>query len=83
MSGDVDLSNVAELRARIETHAAEVEGDVVVDCRELRFIDSIGISALLTEQGRLRQSNRTLRLTNVAPGIKRVLDVAGVLDVLS
>ncbi len=82
LAGDVDISNVPELRDRIQDHAAATAGDVVLDCSGLRFIDSIGISALLTEQGRLRQQGRTLRLTDVGPGIKRVLDVAGVLDVL-
>src|SRR5437773_2565005 len=62
LSGELDLATVDELRGRL----AAVEGDgaptVVLDLRELDFLDSTGIGELLAAQRRLRAAGRRLVL---------------------
>jgi anti-anti-sigma factor len=55
---------------------------IVVDCRELTFIDSYGLRALLSTQRNLESEGRRLRVANLSPSIRRTFDVTGVTGVL-
>lgn len=49
-----------------------------VDCRDLEYIDSVGIGTLLSWQSLCRQMNKSMALENCDPSIMRVLRLAGV-----
>jgi anti-anti-sigma factor len=79
LSGEIDLSNAAELeRAIVEVVPNTVRG-LVLDLSGLTYIDSSGIRLLLSLAGRLRWRGQDLALA--APGGSRcrlVLSMAGV-----
>ncbi len=51
--------------------------NVVVDLSGLSFMDSSGISALVTARNHLAQAGNELLLTRPAPIVKRALEVVG------
>ncbi len=79
LRGELDISNTDELHDVL----AGVTGDLVVDCAELGFLDSTGISAFVADRRRRDEAGCTIRLVNIAPNIKRVLEVSGVLEDLT
>ncbi len=76
LAGEIDISNVADLRERI-AGATELEGDVIVDCLGLTFIDSSGIGAIALAAGRLREGGRALRMVNMSAPVGRVVRISG------
>lgn len=62
---DVFLSGVGDIAGR---------GDVVLDLRDLQFIDSTGVRALLLLADRLHDDD-VLILQNAGPAVRRVFDL--------
>jgi anti-anti-sigma factor len=80
---DLDLEGTARVRSRI---ARLIEGGarhIVVDLAGCEFIDSVGLSLLLTTRERLYGSAGSLVVTNVTSSVRRTLDTAGVSGVLA
>jgi anti-sigma B factor antagonist len=76
--GELDLGTAPELEAVL----ASQSGPVVVDLRELSFIDLTGLRLLLEADARSRQDGMNLRFI---PGriVQRLLDVAELPDRLA
>ena len=58
ISGDLDVSCVAELRQALETLVAERSGGLVVDLSEVSFIDSLSIASMVAARRRLGDERR-------------------------
>jgi anti-anti-sigma factor len=73
--GELDLDTAQELEAVLATQS----GPVVVDLRELSFIDLTGLRLLLAADARSRQDGMNLRFI---PGrvVRRLLEVAELPD---
>ncbi len=77
------MSAAEALLVRTTELAAAQEGDLVLDLAEVTFIDSAGMRALLIVRENLTTDGRALRLANVTPEVKRLLDLVGLTGVLS
>ena len=77
-SGELDLGTASDLEAVLATQS----GPVVVDLRELRFIDLAGLRALLEADARSRQDGMNLRFIP-GPMVRRLLSVAELPDRLA
>jgi anti-anti-sigma factor len=73
--GELDLSSVPTLTDALDE--LETEGAVVLDLRELTFIDSSGIHAIFT-QALAREGK--LVLANPSAEVVRTLEIMGITD---
>ena len=62
LAGEVDTYTVPDVRAAFETVSLTPGGTVVVDLREVTFIDSSGLGAVIGLYHRARAAGATLRL---------------------
>ena len=62
VTGEVTFSNVAELTRRLETALREGARNLVVDLTDVTFIDSSGLSALLSASGKAQERGGALAL---------------------
>ena len=77
-SGEVDAATVGDLNAALEEAVTAHERHVVVDGREISFIDSTGVSALVAGQRRLNRGRRRLALACPSESpLGRALQVSG------
>jgi anti-anti-sigma factor len=83
LEGEIDMSAAEALLVRTGELAAAHEGDVVLDLEKVTFIDSAGMRALLIARENLTAAGRALRLVNVTPEVRRLLDLVGLTGVLS
>lgn len=82
VSGEVDLTVSARLRAAILESLGDGIGTVVVDLDGVTFLDSTGIAAIVAGRNAALARNAALRLANPRARVRRSLEVTGVLDVL-
>ena len=78
LRGEFDLAGydaVTQELAQVEASDAQ---NVIVDLRELEFIDSSGISALVEAQLRFRDSGKRLEFLCGPGSVQRVLQMTGV-----
>lgn len=81
LAGELDLANSATLESEIEAALAEGEAVVVVDMRELEFIDSTGIALFVAVLGRDDAERPRVRFVpSASAAVNRVLDLTGLSD---
>jgi stage II sporulation protein AA (anti-sigma F factor antagonist) len=72
--GELDLATSAEFEAVLERVADQ---HVIVDLRELSFMGSTGIAALLRSIERVGRAGGTIELVPGRPGVQRVFELTG------
>jgi anti-anti-sigma factor len=74
LRGELDLAAAAMLRARVE--AAAIRG-LIIDLREVTFIDSSALRELLNARQELQRHGSRLVLSGVPASVRRLLDMTG------
>jgi anti-anti-sigma factor len=83
VSGELDLASGPALEnelARVSASGAEL---VVLDLRELQFMDSTGLSILVKANQRAVEEGRRFGLVRGSPQVQRLLDLTGVAERLT
>ena len=74
--GELDLSGAAVLEAELERLAAEPElGTVVLDMRELEFMDSSGLRLIVVADMQAREAGRRFALVRGSDTVHRVFEI--------
>jgi anti-sigma B factor antagonist len=80
-SGELDLASGPELEAELErVKASEL---IIVDLRQLEFIDSTGLSVLVKANQQAQEAGRRFALVNGGSQIQRLLSLTGIADRLT
>ena len=74
LRGELDIGTVTELRQYVDEVAAHESLRLVIDLRELTFIDSTGIGLLVSANRSLRER---LSVVGVQPPVQHVFDLSG------
>lgn len=82
LSGELDLLTAPKLAARLDEAVRQREGDVVVDLSEVEFVDSAGLHALLNGQRRLIRLSRRLSVICGPGPVRRVFELARLVETL-
>lgn len=77
--GELDLAGSPELRQALVEASGRRGSDVTVDAVSLTFLDSTGISVLVSACKRIRAEGGTFRMINVSGVVRRVLEISGLL----
>jgi anti-sigma B factor antagonist len=82
--GQVRLSGRLDAAEAERTHAelGQVDGPLTVDCSELTYISSAGISVLMEIHKRLTKAGQAFILTGMTPRVRNVFRYAGLDRVL-
>jgi anti-sigma B factor antagonist len=80
VSGELDLASSPALDEELERVAEGGAAVVVVDLRELEFMDSTGLSVLVRAHQRAEEQGRHLGLVNGSQQVKRLLTLTGVAE---
>ena len=83
LHGELDMSTAPKLRDELLRLSSDGAIDVTVDMSELDFVDSTGLSVLITGLKRLRERGGDLALRSPKPGTRRVLEITGLTEVFS
>lgn len=83
LRGELDLATAGQLRDELARLASDGAQVVTVDMSELAFIDSTGLSVLITGLKHLRQRGGDMTLRSPTPSTRRVLEITGLTEVFS
>jgi anti-anti-sigma factor len=82
LGGELDLLTAVQFSARVDEIVRRGSGDVVVDLRGLRFIDSAGLHILLNAQRRLIRGGRRLSVWCGPGPVARAIQLARLSETL-
>jgi anti-sigma B factor antagonist len=80
LEGEIDLAAAPEAERRIAEAEARKPALLVVDLREVTFMDSSGLRVLLTAHRRAEQAGRGFALVKGGQAVGRLLEVTGLSD---
>lgn len=76
--GELDLATSPELEQQLQ-HVWDTGAEsLVIDLRELEFMDSTGLSIIVKAHQRLSEEGRQLSLVRGSQQVQRLLDLTGV-----
>lgn len=78
--GELDLASGPELEQTLEQLAEPPTELLVIDLREVEFMDSTGLSIIVKAHQRFTESGRRLALVKGTPQVQRLLDLTGVAE---
>ncbi|MFC8920661.1 STAS domain-containing protein [Streptomyces sp. NPDC057116] len=83
--GDLDYDSGEEILhlVRQALGAHKEAHELVLDCRELRLVDSMGLSVLLQVHRDASEGGRRCHLEAVGPSLERLLRITGTFDHLT
>lgn len=83
LSGELDLASSPALEDELGRVAQSDARLVVVDLRNLEFMDSTGLSVLVRAHQRAEENGRRLGLVNGSQQVQRLLSLTGVAERLT
>lgn len=82
LRGEHDIATVSALAATLSQAVAADSADVVVDLREVEFMDASTIGVIVGARNLLAAQSRALTVRSPSVCAQRVLDVCGLTDLL-
>lgn len=82
VEGEVDAGNGSELQGMLDRAFDSSPGVVIVDMSGLRFIDSVGLSVLVTARNRGASEDIGFEVHDVPDACRRVFEITNLVDVL-
>jgi anti-sigma B factor antagonist len=79
IAGELDMASAPELEALISQLASH-PGEIVLDLKGLTFMDSTGVRLILRMLELCRENGCGFSLRSLTPQVRRLLDVAGVME---
>jgi anti-sigma B factor antagonist len=78
LTGELDMATASHLEREIASAASARPKAIVLDLRDLDFIDSTGLRTLISEHERSRQSGRTFALVQGSKQVARLMSITRV-----
>jgi anti-sigma B factor antagonist len=73
LRGELDVMSEPDVWALLNPLSGKPGADVIIDLREVTFLDCRGVSPLCRARGRLRAAGGRMRLIVGSPGVERLL----------
>jgi anti-sigma B factor antagonist len=81
--GEIDVASAPEFHAALADLMGQSGEAVMVDLRQVSFIDSTGLGVLVGAEKEMRDAGRDLRLVVIQPQITRLLELTGLDEVFT
>src|SRR5690349_4670334 len=73
LRGNLDSASAPEFDRRIQEHLDAGHSRIIIDCRYMGFISSLGIGSLVALQTRLRRKGGAVKLAAIQGAVMQVL----------
>jgi anti-sigma B factor antagonist len=80
--GELDLHGSDRLAVEVQQALSEPVEVLEIDATRLMFADSAGLRAVLLARAEAERSGAAFRITAVSPPVGRVIEIAGLSDLL-
>lgn len=80
VSGELDLASSPALQEELDRVAASDAQLLIIDLRDLDFMDSTGLSVLVRAHQRIEEQGRQLAMVKGPQQVQRLLSLTGVAD---
>lgn len=86
IKGEVDALSAIKLDDAIKKLLVETNGNVLIDCKELKYISSAGLGVFMSHLKSLEENNNKLILFNLSQEVYSTFEILGlhhIMDIVS
>ncbi|MDQ2087706.1 STAS domain-containing protein [Herbivorax sp. ANBcel31] len=77
LSGEVDIYTSQELKDNLYRVVESNKKDLIIDCKELDYIDSTGLGIFVGALKKAKQHEKKITITNLKDNIKKLFIITG------
>lgn len=77
LSGEIDIYTSQSFKNELNEVVKSCKGDILIDCRELSYIDSTGLGILVGALKEIRKDNNDIYICNLKDNIKKLFIITG------
>ena len=81
--GNLDMASAAQMRQKLQDHLNAGEARLVVDLREVAYIDSAGLGEVVRAMKRAREAGGDLRLCGLSDDVLRLFELTGLNEAIA
>ena len=75
LSGKLDLANAAKLKDTVKSLLGQQKNQIHLDLKEVDFINSSGLGAMVSLMKEIRMHKGRLTLSNLAPYVNEIFEI--------
>lgn len=75
LSGDLDINSVEKFKEDILEKYENMDRDIVINLKDLEYIDSTGIGAIMTVYNEVKKKNKVLTVKNANRNIAKLFKI--------
>lgn len=75
LSGDLDINSVEKFKEDILEKYENMDCDIVINLKDLEYIDSTGIGAIMTVYNEVKKKNKVLTVKNANRNIAKLFKI--------
>jgi anti-sigma B factor antagonist len=80
VTGELDIATAADFRSGIDSVIEHSDGDLVLDMRNVTYIDSSGLSVVLDAREQLDRKQRRLIIGDPSDSVTTILEICGLAE---
>lgn len=77
LRGEIDIYSAPDFRENLFQAIGDCKEDIVLDCSELSYIDSMGLGIMVAALKRAKQNDSNVRIINPKPNVKKLFKITG------
>ena len=82
VKGEIDVFTAKNLREKIKDIYNEKQKDIILDFKQLNYIDSTGLGVIIGAYGRMKEKNNNLIIINAKQNVLKLLTITGLDKIL-
>ncbi len=75
IEGEVDIFNSAEMKTKLIELIEENPVDIRIECKNLSYIDSTGLGALIAVLKKTKEYEKSIYFQNLKPGLSKLFKI--------
>lgn len=75
--GEVDIYNAENLKRELQALIEEKRADIILDCTNLKYIDSTGLGVLVSTLKKVREADKHISIIKLKPYIEKIFTLTG------
>lgn len=76
VSGEIDFHSSPELRKRLQELLDKQSGKLLVNLKDVKYIDSSGLATFVEALQKIKRANGKMVLSNLVPSVRGVFEIA-------
>ncbi|MDI9513987.1 MAG: STAS domain-containing protein [Clostridiaceae bacterium] len=77
LRGEIDIYSAPDFKDNLFQAMGDCREDIVLDCSELSYIDSMGLGIMVAALKRARQNDSNIKIRDPRPNVKKLFKITG------